>query len=72
MAKVWPENRLEPELIPQFWRQWSRAMKVIAQRPIVLLLSAVHALFESCIYMFIFIWTPLFLYARPLMDVKIR
>uniref|UniRef100_A0A914UYX6 Molybdate-anion transporter n=1 Tax=Plectus sambesii TaxID=2011161 RepID=A0A914UYX6_9BILA len=50
MARGWSENRLDPDLRPPFWSQWSRALRTIGQRPIVFLLSAVQSLFESTIY----------------------
>ncbi len=68
ITKSWDENRLDPSLHPKFWAQFSRGLRVIAKNPNVFLLSAIQSLFESCIYMFVFLWTPLFLYLKPLIQ----
>jgi len=42
--------------------QLARAIPVIVRDPNILLLSIVQALFESCLYIFVFLWTPIFLH----------
>jgi len=58
----WESNRLDKSLRKPLMSQLARALPVIVRDPSILLLSVVQALYESCLYMFVFLWTPIFLH----------
>lgn len=55
---------------PRFLLQYGNALRSIVQKPNVLLLSTVQSLFESAFYMFVFLWTPMFLHITRVTRVR--
>lgn len=71
VMRVWPENRLDPEHRTTLGQQFGRALAIFKRKPVVLVLCAVHTLFESTVLIFIFVWTPLFIHSKPVLGYRI-
>ncbi|VDK47446.1 unnamed protein product, partial [Anisakis simplex] len=68
---VWPANRIEPEHRIPIREQFISAVTIFKKKPVILVLCAVHTLFESTLLIFIFVWTPLFLHSKAILHQRI-
>ncbi|KRX63196.1 Major facilitator superfamily domain-containing protein 5 [Trichinella sp. T9] len=61
----WAPNRQEMRSGNHLWNDLTRAKRILLRRPNALIVCIIQSLYEGSFYLFIFMWTPIFIQLNP-------
>ncbi|KAL1226442.1 Molybdate-anion transporter [Trichinella spiralis] len=61
----WAPNRQEMRSGNHLWNDLIRAKRILLRRPNALIVCIIQSLYEGSFYLFIFMWTPIFIQLNP-------
>ncbi|KRX94045.1 Dual specificity protein phosphatase 12 [Trichinella pseudospiralis] len=61
----WTPNRQEMRSGSHLWNDLTRAKRILLRRPNAFIVCIIQSLYEGSFYLFIFMWTPIFIQLNP-------
>ncbi|KRY82224.1 Major facilitator superfamily domain-containing protein 5 [Trichinella pseudospiralis] len=61
----WTPNRQEMRSGSHLWNDLTRAKRILLRRPNAFIVCIIQSLYEGSFYLFIFMWTPVFIQLNP-------
>ncbi|KRZ68858.1 Sodium/hydrogen exchanger 9, partial [Trichinella papuae] len=61
----WTPNRQEMRSGNHIWNDLTRAKRILLRRPNAFIVCIIQSLYEGSFYLFIFMWTPIFIQLNP-------